>query len=94
MLLDEMAAGVDQYLQHRSRRPGAGVSWHTQGMSPVKHVAGAIAESMTPDATLLRVRFRISLDMLLTLALTIIAIGLAIGYQVMGRWGARILDSR
>jgi hypothetical protein len=80
--------------------------WHTCGgqaracrgtlraMSPIKKAAGTVANSMTPDATLFRVRFRISLDMLLTAILTIIAIGLAIGYQVMSRWGDRNSDSR
>jgi len=65
-----------------------------RAMSPIKKAAGTVANSMTPDATLFRVRFRISLDMLLTVILTIIAIGLAIGYQVMSRWGDRISDSR
>jgi hypothetical protein len=63
-------------------------------MSPIKKTVGTVASSMTPDATLFRVRFRISLDMLLTMVLMIVAIGLAIGYQVMSRWGDRILGSR
>jgi hypothetical protein len=63
-------------------------------MSPLKQVAGAVAESMTPDSTIHRVRFRITLDRLLTLAITVLAITLVIGYQVLLRWGERILGSR
>ncbi len=89
-----MAAVVSHRPLLRPQQPRDGVSWHTQGMRFVKRVAGSLAGSLVPNSTMLRVRFRISLDMLLTVVLTVIAIGLAIGYQVMSRWGARILDSR
>lgn len=44
---------------------------------------------MTPDGTMVKNRARIRVDMLLTLAITILAIVLAVGYQVLGRLGPR-----
>ncbi len=48
-----------------------------------------IADSIVPDGTITKTRARVTLDMLVTVAITILAIVLAIGYQALGRWGAR-----
>jgi len=58
-------------------------------MSALRTILSAIAESMAPDGTMVKMRFRVTLDMLTTLAVTVLAIGLGIGYQVLGRRGAR-----
>lgn len=63
-------------------------------MSPFKRVLGGVAQSTAPDGTEFRLRLRVSLDTLLTFAITLLAIALAVGYQVMVRWGDRILGSR
>jgi hypothetical protein len=42
-----------------------------------------------PIAGLWRLRARITLDLLVTLAVTAFAIGLAVAYQVVGRWSRR-----
>jgi hypothetical protein len=63
-------------------------------MSPIKRVIGGVAGAAAPDDTMVRVRFRTSLDALLTLAIAMLAIVLAVGYQVLSRWGDRILGSR
>ena len=44
---------------------------------------------MTPDTTMARMRFRTTLDVLVTLGVTVLAVGLAVGYQVIGRWARR-----
>ena len=44
---------------------------------------------MTPDGTMVRMRIRTTLDMVLTLAVTALAVGLIVGYQVVGRWARR-----
>ncbi len=58
-------------------------------MRAIGTIISAIADSMTPDGTLVRMRFRTSLDMLVTLAVTILALALTVGYQVFGRWARR-----
>ena len=58
-------------------------------MRALQTILAAVADAMTPDATLVRMRFRATLDMLLTLAVTVLAVALAIGYQVLGRIGRR-----
>ena len=44
---------------------------------------------MRPLGSLWRLRARVTLDLLVTLAVTLIAIGLAAGYQLVGRWSRR-----
>lgn len=58
-------------------------------MSALRAVLSAVVESMTPDATLTRMRFRTTLDMLVTLVVAVLAVVLTIGYQVVGRWARR-----
>ena len=63
-------------------------------MSALRTIISAVAESMTPDGTLARIRLRTTLDVLVTLALAVLAIGLAVGYQLVGRWARRSGSSR
>ena len=42
-----------------------------------------------PIASLWRLRARITLDLLVTLGVTALAIGLAVAYQAVGRWSRR-----
>jgi hypothetical protein len=42
-----------------------------------------------PLGSLWRLRARVTLDLLTTLAVTIVAIALAAGYQIVGRWARR-----
>jgi len=58
-------------------------------MSALRTIFSAMADSMTPDGTMVRMRFRTTLDMLLTLVVTVLAVGLAVGYQVASRWARR-----
>jgi len=58
-------------------------------MSAIGTIISAIANSMTPDGTLARIRFRTTLDMLVTLVVTVLAVALTVGYQVFGRWARR-----
>jgi len=60
------------------------------GMSALRTVFSALADSMTPDGTMARMRFRTTLDMLVTLVVTVLAIVLAIGYQVIGPLARRL----
>ncbi len=58
-------------------------------MSVLRSILSAYTEAMTPDGTMVRMRLRSTLDLLLTTGVTILAIGLAVGYQVVGRWARR-----
>jgi hypothetical protein len=62
-------------------------------MSALRTIFSAMSGSMTPDGTMVRIRFRTTLDMLLTMAITVLAVGLAVGYQVFGRWARRSRSS-
>jgi len=55
-------------------------------MTALRTIVSAVIEGMTPDGTMTRMRFRTSLDMLLTLGFTVLAMVLVVGYQVIGRW--------
>jgi hypothetical protein len=55
-------------------------------MTALRTIVSAVLEAMAPDGTMTRMRFRTSLDMLLTLGITVLAMVLALGYQVVGRW--------
>ena len=63
-------------------------------MSFFKQLLGDFAGHVAPGGTLDRVRFRVGLNMLRNNAITVLAIALAIGYQVLLHWGHRILGSR
>lgn len=58
-------------------------------MSAFRGVLMGIADSLTPDGTMTRNRARVTLDMVLTIVIALMAVALAIGYQVLGRWGPR-----
>jgi hypothetical protein len=58
-------------------------------MSALRTILSAFAESMTPSGTMVRMRFRTTLDMLVTLVVAALAVVLVIGYQVVGRWARR-----
>ncbi len=58
-------------------------------MGALRTVFSAVLEAMTPDASLARMRMRTTLDMVVTLVVTVLAIGLTVGYQVLGRWSRR-----
>ena len=55
-------------------------------------IVGAIAETLTPDGTMVKVRARMTVDMLVTLLTALLAVVLVVGYQVLGRWGHRFLS--
>ena len=52
-------------------------------MRALRSIVAGFGDLMTPDGTLLRVRFRARLDLFLTLVITLMAIGLSLGYQVL-----------
>lgn len=52
-------------------------------MNTLRTIVSGLIEGMAPDGTLVKVRLRITLDALLTLLVSIIAIGLTVGYQVL-----------
>ena len=58
-------------------------------MSAIRTILSAFAEAMTPDASLVRMRVRTTLDMSITLVVTVLAVVLTVGYQVFGRWARR-----
>ena len=58
-------------------------------MSALRTIVSAVADWMAPDGTLVRMRFRTTLDTLVTLAVAVLAVGLAVGYQLVGRWARR-----
>lgn len=58
-------------------------------MSVLRVALSAIGEIWAPDPVMVKTRARITLDHILTLVITLLAIALAIGYQVLGRLGPR-----
>jgi hypothetical protein len=52
-------------------------------MGALRSIMAGFGDLMTPDSTLLRVRFRARLDLFLTLVISLMAIGLGVGYQVL-----------
>jgi hypothetical protein len=58
-------------------------------MHALRTVLSAVIESMTPGGPVTRMRWRTTLDMLVTLVVTVLAVVLTIGYQVVGRWARR-----
>lgn len=65
------------------------MAWHTRGMTALRTLLSAFTETMAPDGRLVRLRFRATLDLLLTAGITILAVALAVGFQVLGRWARR-----
>lgn len=55
-------------------------------MNALRTVLSALGESMAPDGTMTKMRMRTTLDLLLTFAITVLAVALTVGYQVFGRW--------
>ena len=62
---------------------------HTRGMTALRTLFSAISEVMVPDEMVMRMRFRTTLDMLVTSGIAVLAVMLAVGYQVIGRWARR-----
>jgi hypothetical protein len=64
-------------------------------MRALRTILGGIFEAMTPDGTMTRNRLRLSLDHLLTFVVTLLAVGFAVGYQVLRHlprsWRDRLL---
>jgi hypothetical protein len=58
-------------------------------MSVLRVILSAIGEIWAPDPTYVKNRVRISVDHLLTVGITLLAVALAVGYQVLGRFGPR-----
>jgi len=54
-------------------------------MSALRTILSGLAGAMAPDGTMTRIRLRTTLDMLLTLGVTVFAVVITIGYQVLGR---------
>ena len=58
-------------------------------MARTRIARGPASVVVRPLGSLWRLRARVTLDLLVTLAVTLIAIGLAAGYQLVGRWSRR-----
>ncbi len=58
-------------------------------MKVLRAILSGIGDAMTPDGTMVKNRMRIRLDTLLSLAATVVALALTVGYQVLSRWGYR-----
>jgi hypothetical protein len=58
-------------------------------MTALRSFLSAFLDGLAPDGDILRMRFRTKLDSLITLLVTLLAVALAIGYQVVGRWARR-----
>ena len=58
-------------------------------MTALRTILAALSEIFAPDGMILRMRFRTTLDMVVTTAITLLAVLLAVGYQVIGRWARR-----
>lgn len=58
-------------------------------MTALRTIFSAVFEAMAPDGTMTRMRARTSLDLIVTVVVTLLAMVLAIGYQVVGRWARR-----
>jgi hypothetical protein len=58
-------------------------------MSAFRTIIVVVADSMAADGRLMRLRVRTTLDTLVTLLVAVLAIGLAVGYQLVGRWARR-----
>ena len=58
-------------------------------MNAVRTLFVAIFEAMSPDGSMARMRARTSLDTVTTFVVTLLAVVLAVGYQVFGRWARR-----
>lgn len=52
-------------------------------MGPIRHLIIALAEDAAPRGTVLRAQFRVSVETLMTVAITALAVALAVGYQVL-----------
>jgi hypothetical protein len=57
-------------------------------MSRIRALASASRGTLSPRSAAFRVQVRLSLDLLLTLAVVVVAISLVVGYQVVRRRGA------
>lgn len=58
-------------------------------MRALAAILSAFVETMAPDGNLVRLRLRTTLDMVITLVVTLLAVVLTVGYQVIGRWSRR-----
>ena len=58
-------------------------------MNAMRTLFSAIIDSFTPDGTMARNRFRAWLDMILATLITLLAVALAVGYQVFRLWARR-----
>ena len=58
-------------------------------MTVLRTILSAFTETMAPDGQMMHMRLRTTLDLLVTTAITILAVVLAVGYQVVGRWARR-----
>jgi|GEM_PF-4651363 len=56
-------------------------------MSALRSILSPIVNGMSPDGTIMRIRLRTTLDMVLTMGITVFAVALTIGYHVSGRRG-------
>ena len=96
---DRVPPGVSSCLagcgRTTSQRAVSGRAWHTRSMRALRTILGGIFEAMTPDGTMTRNRLRLSLDHLLTFVVTLLAVVLAVSYQVVRHlpdsWRDRLL---
>ena len=52
-------------------------------MSALRTILSGMAEGMTPDSTLVHARMRVTLDLIVTLLVSILAVGLIVSFQVL-----------
>lgn len=58
-------------------------------MSVLRTILSGYTDAMAPDGTMVRLRLRSVLELLLTIGIAVLAIVLAVGYPIVGRWARR-----
>ncbi len=62
---------------------------HSGLMSAIRTILALVSDALAADGTMMRIRFRATYDQVVTLGIAVLAVGLAVGYQVLGRLGRR-----
>ena len=70
-------------------RPSIRAHVTLSAMARSRIAKGPASAVVRPLGSLWRLRARVTLDLVITLAVTLLALGLAAGYQLVGRWSRR-----
>jgi len=70
-------------------RPSIRAHVTLRAMARSRIARGPASIVVRPLGGLWRLRARVTLDLIVTLAVTILALGFAVGYQLVGRWARR-----